>query len=81
MLFGLFVFLHSHKNAGIAVMRQQGVLPASSLGVLDVRPLAQKVAVGHDASELPRDGSVDGLCDPEVGGEEDVKVALVDLAV
>ena len=37
--------------------------------------------MGHDASELPRDGSIDGLCDPEVGGEEDVKVALVDLVV
>lgn len=72
-------YSYSHEDAGVAVVRQQGVLAAARLRVLDVGPAAHEVAVGHDARELARDGAVDGLCDAEVGGEEDVKVPLVDL--
>lgn len=60
-------------------MRQERILPAACLGVLHIGPSAHKVPMGHDASELPGDGAVNGFGDIEVCGEENVKVALVNL--
>lgn len=73
------VSLRSHHDARILVVGQQRVLAAPRLRVLDVGPAAQKIAVGHDARELAGDGAVHGLCDGKVCGEENVKVALVNL--
>ena len=70
---------HGYKDTGILVVCQQGILAAAGFRVLDVRPPPHKVAVGHDARQFARDGAVHGLCDAEVGGKQDVKVALVDL--
>ena len=73
--------LYSDEHAGVAVVRQQRVLAAPSLRVLDVGPAAHEVAVGHDAGELAGDGAVHGLGDVEVSREEDIEVALVDLDI
>lgn len=35
--------------------------------------------MGHDLSQLAGDGAIDVLDDVKIGGEEDVKVALLDL--
>ena len=76
-----FLFFDSDRDedAGVAVVRQQGVLPAARLRVLDVGPALHEVAVGHDARQLARHGAVEGLGDAKVRGEEDVEVALVNL--
>jgi hypothetical protein len=60
-------------------MRKQRVFTAARLGILDVRPAPHEVAMGHDAREFAGDGAVDGLCDAEVGGEQYIKIALVNL--
>lgn len=60
-------------------MRQERILPASSLRILDIGPPAHKVPMGHDAGELTSDGAVNGFSDVEVCREEDVKVALMNL--
>lgn len=60
-------------------MRQERILSTSCLRILDIGPSAQKVPMGHDAGELPGDGTVNGFSDVEVCGEENVKVALVNL--
>lgn len=60
-------------------MRQEGILSAPCLRILDIGPSAQKVPMGHDAGELPGDGAVHGFSDVEVCGEENVKVTLVNL--
>lgn len=38
-----------------------------------------EIFVAHDLRQFPSNGTVDVLDDVEVGGKEDVKVALVDL--
>lgn len=38
-----------------------------------------KVFMAHDLCQLPSNGTVDIFNDVEIGGKEDVKVALVDL--
>lgn len=60
-------------------MRQERILSASRLRILDIGPSAHKVPMGHDAGELPGDGAVNGFSDVEVCGEENVKVSLVNL--
>lgn len=71
--------LDGNKNTSILVVGQQGILAAPRLRVLHVCPATHEIAVGHDARELARDGAVHGLGDAKVGGEQDVKVALVNL--
>lgn len=71
--------LHCHQHTGILVPGQQRILPAPCLGIFDVCPPTNKVLVAHDLGQLSGDGTVDVLDDVEVGGEEDIKVALVDL--
>lgn len=71
--------LYSDHHAGVLVPAQKGVLAAPRLGVGDVGPGAHEVLVRRDAGEAAGDGAVHGLHDAEVGGEEDVEVALVDL--
>lgn len=70
---------YSNQNACVLVMGKQRVFTAARLSILDVRPAPHEVAMGHDPRELAGDGAVDGLCDAEVGGEEYVKIALVNL--
>lgn len=60
-------------------MRQERILSAPRLRVLDIGPPTHEISVGHDAGQLAGDGPVNGLGDVEVCGEENVKVALVNL--
>lgn len=71
--------LYRDHDAGVHVPREQGVLAAAGAGVVEVGPRAHEVLVRHDAGQAAGDGAVDGLHDAEVGGEEDVEVALVNL--
>lgn len=71
--------LHRAQYARVLVPRQQRVLAAPRLRVLNVRPALHKVLMAHHRRQLARDGAVNVLDDIEVRGEEDVEVALVDL--
>lgn len=66
-------------NARIFVPAQHRVLPVPRLRVLQDRTHFQKLLLRHDPRLLARDGAVDVLHDLEVGGEQDIEVALVDL--
>lgn len=73
--------LHCHEHTGILVPGQQRILPAPRLSVFDVRPSMNKVFMAHDLCQLPGNGTVDIFNDVEIGGKEDIKVALVDLVL
>lgn len=73
------LILHGYKNAGVAVVGYQGVLATSSLGVLNKRPLAHEITMRHDTGQLACDGTVNGFCDLEICGEQNIKVTLVNL--
>lgn len=78
---GLLPHLYSDHDTSIAIMRKQGILSAASLRIFDVRPLPHKVAMRCHSCEFSSDGTIDGFCDSEISGEEDIEVALVNLAV
>lgn len=70
---------HSRKYTSILIPAQQRVLPVLRLRLLNIRPSPQEVLMRHDARELACYRAVDLLHHREVGGEEDVEIALVDL--
>lgn len=71
--------LHCHQHTGIFIPGQQRILPTPRLSVLDVRPSMNKVFMTHDLCQLPGNGTVDIFNNIEIGREEDIKVALMDL--
>ena len=71
--------LHGDHDTGVLVPAHQRVVPVLCACLSDVRPASHEVLVGIRARELARDGRVHRLHDPEVSGEEDIEVALVDL--
>jgi hypothetical protein len=75
----LFVVLYSNHDTGILVMRQQWILSASRLGILNVCPSPHKVAMRRHAGKFAGDGAVHSFGDVEVCREENVKVTLVNL--
>jgi hypothetical protein len=72
-------FSHGTENTGVLIPRQQRILAVPCLRILDVRPTLHEILVAGDGRQFARDGPVYVLDDVEVGGEEDVEVALVDL--
>jgi hypothetical protein len=72
-------YLHRDHDAGVLVPAQQRVLSIPRLRLLDVRAPGHENFVRVGACETSGYGSIHGLDDFEVGGEEDVEVALVDL--
>lgn len=60
-------------------MRQQRILTARGRRVFNICPALHKVPVRHDPGQLAGDGAVHGLGHGEVRGEEDIKIALMDL--
>lgn len=72
-------YLHRHQHAGILIPGQQRILPIPRLSILDIRPAVHKVLMAHDLCQLPRHGTIDVLNDVEVGWEEDIEVALLNL--
>ena len=75
------LILHGYKNTGVAIVGYQGVLSTSSLSVFNIRPLAHEITMRHDTGQLACDGTVDGFCDLEICGEQNIKVALVNLGL
>lgn len=72
-------YLHSREDRSVFVPAQQRILAAARLRMLDVRPALEEILVRRDACELACHGAVDVFHNGEVGGEEDVEIALVDL--
>ena len=73
------LLLHSNHDTRILVPSHQRIIAVPRARLCDVRPACHEVLVCVCAREFARDGCVHGLHDLEVGGEEDVEVALVDL--
>lgn len=73
------VRLNRRQDARIAIPSEQRIIAAAGLGILDVRPAAEKVLVAEESRQPPGHGAVDVFHGREVGREEDVEVALVDL--
>ena len=74
-----YIHLHCDHHAGILVPAYQRVLPILCLRLFNVRPSRHKVLVRVCTSRSAGDGSVHGFHNLEIGGEKDIKVALVDL--
>lgn len=70
---------NSRHNAGIRIPGQERVLAVLGLGVFDVGPSAEEILVAEHLGQFARDGAVDVFHDGEIGREEDVEVALLDL--
>lgn len=75
----LCICLHSDHKAGIFIPVQQRALSRFGLRILDIRPAIHEPLMRHDLCELAGDGAVHVFHDLEVGWEEDVEVALLDL--
>jgi hypothetical protein len=72
--------LVGRHDARIRVPGQQRILTTACLCVPNVGPTAQEILLRVHMCEVLRDGTVDVFHDGEFGGEENVKVALLDLA-
>jgi hypothetical protein len=72
--------LYSSKNLCILVPGQQRILAAPRLRIAYIRPSLHEFLVAADERQFARDGAVEVFDDIEVGREEDVEVALVDLS-
>lgn len=73
--------LRRNHDARVFVPAQERVLPVLRLRLLDIRPAKHKVPVRVRLCEAPGYAVVQGLYDVKIGGEENVKVPLVDLAM
>ena len=73
--------LHGNHDARVLVPGDQRIVPVLRARLGDISPARHELLVRVCAGELPCDGRVHGLHDLEVGGEEDVEVALVDLVL
>lgn len=71
--------LYRSHDARVGIPAQQGVLTIAGLGVVDVGPVAEKIFLAENARQVARQGTVDVFHEGEVGGEEDVEVALLNL--
>lgn len=72
---------HSRRyhNRRILIPAQHRILPTLRRAILHIRPPLQKLLVQHHPRQFAGDGAVDVFDDREIGGEEDVEVALLDL--
>lgn len=79
----LFTFpipiLYSRQNTSVLVPRQQRVIPILRFRLLNIGPSPEILLMGEDSCELAGYGSVHEFHDVEVGGKEDIEVALMDL--
>jgi hypothetical protein len=75
------LLLHSDHDARVLVPGYQRVIAVPCARLCDIRPARHEVLVCICAREFTRDGCVHGLHDLEVGGEEDVEVALMNLVL
>lgn len=66
-------------DTGILIPSQQRVLTTLRLRLFHIRPSLQELLVAQNSGELAGDGLIYLLHDLEVGWEEDVEVALVNL--
>lgn len=71
--------LYSSQNFGILIPRQQRILSTPRLRISNISPTLHEFLVAADECQFARNGAVQVLNHVEVGREEDVKVALVNL--
>lgn len=72
--------LDRSHDACVLVPAQHRVLAASRPRVLDVGPAPEEILLGEHPGRSARHRMVDVLHQGEVGGEEDVEIALQDLS-
>jgi len=70
---------NTHHNARVLIPPEHRILSAARLRIPDVGPAPQEFLMAHHACQLACDGAVDVFDDAEIGREEDVEVALLDL--
>jgi hypothetical protein len=73
--------LQRSKNTSILIPPQERILPILRLRLFHIRPPPQELFMRKNAREFAGDGSVHHFNNVEVGGEEDVEVALVYLFI
>lgn len=77
----LFQYLHCHAHAGIFVPEQQRVLPIPHLRIFNIRPAIHEIFMSCDLRQLARYGTIDIFEHIEIGREEYIEVALVNLQI
>jgi len=70
---------NTHHNARVLIPPEHRILSAARLRIPDIGPAPQEFLMAHHACQLACDGAVDVFDDAEIGREEDVEVALLDL--
>lgn len=79
VLSGSLICLDGSHDRRIFIPRQQWILAILTLRLFNIRPAHQELLVSQDLCQLPCDSLVDLLHDLEVGWEENIEVALMDL--
>jgi hypothetical protein len=77
---GIIHALHSlqrSKNTSILIPPQERILPILCLRLFHIRPPPQELLMREDTREFAGNSSVHHFHNVEVGGEEDVEVALM----
>jgi hypothetical protein len=74
-----FWYLQSDHDTGVLIPAQKRIIPILRTGLCDIRPAGHEILVQICAREATRYSCVHRLHDFKVGGEENVKIALVDL--
>lgn len=72
--------LYRNHDARIGVPAQQRVLAVLRRRVLDVGPVLEEFLLAEHARQVARKRTVDVFHEGEVGGEEDIEVALLNLS-
>lgn len=70
---------NTHHYARVLIPPEHRILSIARLRILDIGPAPQEILMAHHACQLACDGAVDVFDDAEIGWEEDVEVALLDL--
>jgi hypothetical protein len=68
---------YSSKNTSVLIPVQQRVLPILRFRLFDISPPPQELLMRQDSGELAGDSSIHQLHDVEVGGKQNVEIALM----
>jgi hypothetical protein len=74
-----FWYLQSDHDTGVLIPAQERIIPIFRTCLCDIRPASQEILVQVCAREATCYSCVHRFHDFKVGGEENVKIALVDL--
>lgn len=71
--------LHRNQNRRIPIPPNKRILPTHTPRILQISPFAQEILMCQNFGKFARDSAVHVFHDAEIGREEDVEVALLDL--